>query len=337
MAKSEVHFLVDYLAFTIARSDFFSNEADEQYIFERLKGKLFLEGLDYQTRKAFYGYGTTQTACGVSICYGGREDIYIQLSGTGCRAFESLHPDLSWERYIGYLQMTYKTLHVSRLDMACDTFGLLRIAQIQQYTIARRFASKWRTYLCQIGSNENSVVFGAASSDFRCRIYDKTQERREALGGGAEVPEQWVRVEFQLRNEAAASFLRAWFASENLSGTFLGMLRNQLMYWTQFDGHNYDRMKVASWWKKLLGNAGRVKMAYVGGMEYNCETLRDYVVKQAGSSVRAFVELYGPDKLIADVMARPLNDRQRLLLEHQRQAVEAARRELLDSARGESV
>lgn len=317
LAKSEVRFLVDYLCFTVSRLDFFSDEADEQYIFERVQKKFMLEGLQYQLKRSFYGYATTYNAQGVSLCFGGRDDIYIQMSGTGCRAFESLNPGLSWESYIRHLQSTYCSLHFSRLDVACDTFDLLRMDWVQRFTMAQQFTSKWRTWLVQAGSNENSVIFGAASSDFRCRIYDKTQERREKTGR-EDVPENWVRVEFQLRNEAVMSFLGPWQESGDLSSTFLGLLRNQLVFWTAYDGVHTDRMKIAPWWKRLLNNAGRIKMAYCGGMEYNLDDLKQYVLKQAGSSVRAFVELFGPEQLLKDVAVRPLNDRQRHLLEQAR-------------------
>lgn len=313
MKKNDVRFLVDYFCFTLSRLQFLGEEGDEHFIFERIQAKLFLRGLDYTERRSFYGYNISQVACGVSICYGGREDIYIQMSGQGCRAFESLHPDLSWEQYIGYLQSTYSSLHVSRLDVACDTFGLLKIATIQQYTIARRFVSKWRTYLCQIGSNENSVIFGASSSDFRLRIYDKTAERREKTGR-EDVPENWVRCEYQMRNETSASFMRSWFGSGDLPGTFLGIMRNQLLYWTKFDGRHYERMQIASWWLRLLDNKPAIKMAYMGGLEYNLESLRDYVIGQAGSSVRAYIEAFGAEQLLATVAERPLNDKQKALL-----------------------
>ena len=309
MKKIDVRFLVDYFCFTISRSDFFSVEADEQFIFERILGKLFLGGLDYQLRRSFYGYNVTQMSCGICICYGGRDDIYIQMSGQGCRAFESLHPGLTWEKYISYLQLTYTSFHVSRLDIACDTFDLLRLDKIQRYTMEHRFISKWRTFLCQIGSNENSVIWGSSASDFRCRIYDKSQERREKTGSD-EVPENWVRVEFQLRNDRAQSFLHSWFCLGDLSECFLGVLRNQLIYYSKFDGVHYDRVEIVSWWERLLGAAGRVKMAYCGGLEYNLESLKDYVVRQAGGAVRAYVELYGVQKLVDEVKYHPMNQKQ---------------------------
>lgn len=311
--NSEVRFLVDYFAFTITRLSFAPDDFDETYIFDRIKKKLYLDGLDYTRKKAWYGYNVNYNCQGVSISFGGRDDIYIQLSGTGCRAFETLNPGMTWEQYISYLQQNYPTLHFSRLDIACDTFDLLRIKTVQNATIAGKYVSKWRQYSVVIGSAENIVYFGSTQSDFRCRIYDKTMERRDVTGR-SDIPDNWVRVEFQLRNKSAGSFLDAWQRNGNLSDTFLGMLRNQLNFYTSYDGKNRDRMKLTSWWDELLGNAGRISMAYSGGMEYNFDKLKEYVINQAGASIRTYLDLKGSDELFREISRRPLNDRQRALL-----------------------
>lgn len=311
----ETRLLVDWFSFSIARSDFFSNEADEQYIFDRIKAKLFLDGLNYKELRARYGYNVVQSAQGISICYGGRDDIFIDFSGSGCRAFESLHPDLPWEKWIGYLLGSYSSLHISRIDIACDTFGLLAMAKIQKWTMAEKFISRWRRWGCHVGSNENWVMFGAPTSDFRCRIYDKTQERRSKVGKEVEVPEKWVRVEFQMRNETASSFIKAWRGSGDLSVCFFGILRNQLNFYSAFDGEHYDRIVLTSWWRQLVGQYGRIPLAYAGGLEYNLEDLKMFVLKQAGSSVRTYIDLFGVEQLAADVAGSSYNDRQRVLID----------------------
>lgn len=304
--------LIDYLTFTVARSDFFSLDDDEQDILPLILLRFQLEGLNFVERRAFYGYNCVYVADGVSVCFGGREDICIQLSGSGCRAFESLHPDLSWEEYISYL-FGYNSLSVARLDIACDTFGLLKLSVIQRYTLDRHFVSRWRTYLCMIGNRESSVVFGSPKSDFRLRIYDKSLERQQNVKG-VEVPKNWVRVEMQMRDAQAESFLRAWRAAGDLGSVFFGLLRNQLMYWKSYDGKNRDRMEVARWWDKLLDGADRLTLASVVGREYNLEGLTKYVVSQAGRSIQTYVSIYGVDQLRRSVSQLPLTDAQRALI-----------------------
>ena len=317
-----MRFLVDYLAFTVSRLDFFSDGANEFYIFERIQKKLLLRGLNYVCKRSFYGYTTCYNAAGISICFGGREDIYIQMSGTGCRAWESLNPSMTWEEYIRLLQSTYGSLHFARMDVACDTVNMLNIDKVLVATRFQKYVSRWRTYLVQEGNKEKSVIFGAAKSDFRCRIYDKSLER-QVKTDREDVPANWVRIEFQLRNESVLSFLRPWQSSKDLPGTFLGLLRNQLVYYKSFDGH-YDRIVLMPWWEKLLGTACRIKMAYRGGMEYNLESLKGFVLDQAGSSVRTYMELFGIDQLVHDVQKRSFSDKQLDLIRRYQDNVQPA-------------
>lgn len=320
--KTDVKILFDYVCFTVSLLDFLDGN-DENYhyefIRERIESKFMLSGLTFSARCAFNGYNYSYWSNGIVYCFGGQDHIYIQMSGTGCRTWESLHPGLTWDSWIRQLQATYGSLHFSRLDVACDTFNLLDIRKIQMATMGEQFVSKWRTYLCQVGNKENSVIFGSAKSNFRLRIYDKTAERKHALGKQSEqdIPENWLRLEYQLRDEAVLSFLRPWQDGGDISEVFFGILKNQLLYYTQFDGHNYDRIKLKPWWKQLLGNVGKIKMAYQGGVDYNLQRLQSYVIGQAGSSIRTYISAYDGDisKLLGAVNSREYNDRQRALLE----------------------
>lgn len=74
-----------------------------------------------------YGYAYARWYDGIVYAYGSSDTIYIQMSGTGCRTWETTHPGLTWEKWIKYLQSTYASLHISRLDIACDTFGKLKL------------------------------------------------------------------------------------------------------------------------------------------------------------------------------------------------------------------
>ena len=80
---------------------------------------------------------------------------------------------------------------------------MLKLRTVQAFTRKRNYISRWKTYLIQEGSSEMAVIWGSSKSDFRLRIYDKTLER-EVKGSidADKVPKNWVRCEFQLRNDA---------------------------------------------------------------------------------------------------------------------------------------
>ena len=158
-----------------------------------------------------------------------------------------------------------------------------------------------------------AVIWGSSKSDFRLRIYDKTLEREVKGSVDADkVPKNWVRCEFQLRNDAAASFVRSWQASRSIGDTFMGIMRNQLLYVTQYDGIHRDRATTAPWWERLLGDAGQIHMAYDAGKDYNFDSLSRYIFHQAGSSIKAYLTIMDGDlePLLQGVRMSSLNDRQ---------------------------
>lgn len=322
--KSGLHdatrILVDYFCFTVSLAEFQEYDTSEEkavYLQQRIEKKFYLTGLEFQQRKGMYGYAYSAWYDGIVYAWGGAETIYIQMSGTGCRTWETTHPGLTWEKWIKYLQTTYATLHISRLDIACDTFGLLKLRNIQAFTRAGNYISRWKTFLIQEGSNEMAVIWGSSKSDFRLRIYDKTLEWQKK--GGAEpdkIPQGWVRCEFQLRNDAVASFVRSWQACGSIGQTFMGIMRNQLLYVMTYDGKNRDRATPAPWWDKLLGDAEQIRMAYDAGKDYNFDSLKKYIFHQAGSSIKAYLAImdgdFGP--LLQGVAMSSLNDRQTELI-----------------------
>ena len=88
-----------------------------------------------------------------------------------------------------------------------------------------------------VAGDEEEVIFGASSSSTRLRIYNKALER------GVAGP--WVRVEFQLRDEAANSFLANLLAREGRIGeTYGGVLLNYLRYQLPDQCTHFSRKRI---------------------------------------------------------------------------------------------
>ena len=159
-----------------------------------------------------------------------------------------------------------------------------------------------------------SCVTGLSLNQF---TLDKTLER-EVKGSvdTDQIPKDWVRCEFQLRNDAAASFIRSWQSNGSIGLTFMGIMKNQLLYVSQYDGKNRDRATVAPWGARLLGDAEQIRMAYDAGKDYNFDSLKRYIFHQAGSSIKAYLAImdgdFGP--LLQGVRMAALNDRQTELI-----------------------
>lgn len=334
--KNDVNILVDYITFTIGLECLVESVENSDYEDEReegireLLGMIFgFSSLQFRLRKGFNGYERAYFCLGgITVAIGGRDDVMIQMSGSGCRLYESVEHSLDWPDLIKTVQQ-FQRHNFSRLDIACDTFGELDMGKLQQFTLQQRYISRFNDYLVSIGNKERSIMFGSPASRVRLRIYDKSLERARVLQTSEGVPENWVRLEFQFRDAAADSFIAAWQSTGNISTAYFGIMANQLRY-VKERSSNLVRSVTVIWWRKFLGNAEKIPMAYRGGLEYNLQSLTKYVFGQAGSSIRAWLELcdYDTELLVRTVKYRPLNDRQLLLLEKLRREREMKARVL---------
>lgn len=95
--------LVDYFCFTVSLSEFQEHDETEEkavYLPQRIEKKFYLSRLEFQDRRGMYGYAYARWYDGIVYAYGSSDTIYIQMSGTGCRTWETTHPGLTWEKWM---------------------------------------------------------------------------------------------------------------------------------------------------------------------------------------------------------------------------------------------
>lgn len=146
--------------------------------------------------RGLYGYKFSLSCPGVTILHtpNERNDVHIQITGTGCVHYG--------ERL---LSMVPEDANISRCDVRCDVLGgLMSVEEIWGYLQRRCYVGNARTInlIFSVKSDEYAgatIYLGAKTSDVRLRMYDKGAE-----SGTTKNPRQWVRFEFQLRNESAS-------------------------------------------------------------------------------------------------------------------------------------
>lgn len=312
--------LIDWLRYTVGMECLYDDVEDidktDRGILARVEDMLGVYGLEWEQGANLYGYRIGWYCGGIRICWGGNDDtVMIDLSGEGCRLLETLRPDMEWYKFIESIQQV-RRFNISRLDVACDTFGTLKMSQIIKYTLEYRYVSVYKSIPRIVMGREETVDFGSRQSNVMLRIYNKTLERQQRVTDpDVVIPEGWVRLEFELKNDGCDAFIRSWQSTGNISESYFGLLANQLNF-VQKRESNLSRSKVVAWWRKLLGNAKKIPLAYQGGLEYNLQSLRRYVIGQAGSSIRAYIEYHDGDitPLLDAVQTREYNVRQRELL-----------------------
>lgn len=173
--------IIDWLSFT-----------SKIHSVENFIDMLGLSDIPWENGKGAHGYRDRLYFDSISIHYNGRDDmgIWCEMSGQGCRAFESLGSG----DYEGLFDLIrYGDINITRLDVAFDDHsGLLDLERICSDCLAGEFISKSEYWETDISSKGRTVYHGSPQSDVLIRIYDKAAERH------CTDSTHWIRVELQL-------------------------------------------------------------------------------------------------------------------------------------------
>lgn len=251
-----------------------------------IKHLLGLQDVDWTELKGVRGYLVREYFEGISIHHGNTGNVWLEMSGKGCRAFESFgHGDYNiiFDVCIKYSQY----INVTRLDIAYDDhINLLNIDKICNDVRKQEYISKSREWEVIESSKGKSCTVGSHASPVLIRIYDKAAER------GLK-DEHWVRVELQLRDERAFEYINQLF-SFGFGGLFRGVLCNYLRFVVEDKKEtNRSRLKTKSYWNKLLDDSGKISIYVKPGLDYNLERLNNYVFNQAGNAIDAAIAIHG--------------------------------------------
>ena len=244
---------------------------------------------------------------GISIHVGGRSEIWVEMSGTGCRYFESFGTG-NYEQIFHYILDNQDICNITRLDVAFDDHeGILDMDQLCSDTMDQEYVSKFKAWEVRIGSGGQSVNHGSMTSEVYLRIYDKAKERKYTDG------RHWIRVEFQLRRERALAFINL---KAEIGVKFCEVLHGYLRYVqpSECDSNRW-RWELKPYWAKLLQTAGKISLYEAPGVDYNKENL-DTFVGQTHGALWTTVQLEGKDKIaMLDTPPAHLNPKYQRLID----------------------
>lgn len=301
---------------------------------------------DAQEARSYYGCSKCYYYCGIKL-HVNSDLIVLDMSGKGCRTCEQLNPGFSWYGFLSLFdqQMTVPikdsdyamkgqfSVHIGRMDLACDLLEDKRITVpfLQKFVQARKFICKSDYHTCVVGNYEMAIYFGSPRSDRRLRIYDKAMEQ-----GLTDV--QWVRFEFQLRNDNALSFYLnlSQVCKGDFAKCYFGMLHDYLRFLTQPNvDTNRVRKATCRWWLTFLQGVGKIKQLYLPGNEYDIPAASKIYARQCSSTARLLMEAADGDvtELIKMAEGAKLNKKQReALRKHEKQKEDDQEQALWDDA-----
>lgn len=257
---------------------------------DQIISALGLQDVPWIDTKGARGYRSRKYFSAISIHFDGRDDmgVWCELSGQGCRAFESLS-SVGWDKLFAWIQDN--GCKITRLDVAYDDHtGVLPIGEIAQATQCGMYVSRSNYWECVLSSKGSTVQIGSPQSKVVIRIYDKAAERG--------IPdEHWIRCEMQLRDDRALQFSMIPLP---IGAAYAGVLLNYLRYIEPADEDtNKWRWPMTDYWKNLVEDAEKISIYQAPGIEYNLERCKNYVVNQAGNAIDALIQIYGLEELQA--------------------------------------
>lgn len=145
------------------------------------------------------------------VLAGGRNgDPNVTASGPACDAFVPLVREL-WPEH-----------RVTRADVAEDFArqGAYEGLEAVCRGVAVAAGVKGRAIVPDDPTEGRTYYMGAATSDVRVRLYDKTAESRRHLPEArhAEIPEHWARLEVQVRPRKVWKSLASWMPEQHFWG-----------------------------------------------------------------------------------------------------------------------
>lgn len=290
----ENRIIYDWLSFTTRKHSVFE-----------LINLLKLDGCPFETVRGSKGFMWRQYYGGISIHYNESEltsagdFIWLEMSGQGCRSFES-YGSGDYEELFSLVRSDPSNIHLTRLDIAFDDMtGVFDIYNICDEVRAEHFVARTNTYQAVYSNNGNAVYFGSKKSNVFIRIYDKASER-----GYDGNKFHWVRMELQLKDINAKGFVDK-LENQDLKMLYLGVIKNYISFRTPTDDSNKRRWPEPDWWKSLLDDAVRISVWSKPGTDYNLSACERYVFTQPIGSIKTLIEIFGKEAFLEMVRKAP--------------------------------
>jgi len=273
------------------------------------------------------GYRQCYMNGGIRVYFDGTSSmgVHVEMSGTGCREFESYHDSKDpWFRLFSSLQqgtrddLTSSRFSITRLDLAIDNIdGQLNLQTIREDIRNGQTRSKFKTGREISGfilgtenqpftENGTTIYFGSTSSRLQFRIYDKAAEC-----GLTDV--EWVRFELQLRDKRAEMAVAHILTHNMQVGTVATSIISNYLNFINIDDSNRSRCSLRSWWAVWLNNTNKLSLTISAKVKHISQVM-DHFRKQMAPNLSIINEFLGKKKFITyiqDVLIDGL-DRQKI-------------------------
>ncbi|SFF49449.1 phage replication initiation protein [Paenibacillus algorifonticola] len=197
--------------------------------------------------------------------------IHVQMSGQGCREYETFYNGDWYELFAKVINNGGK---FSRFDLAADEFRYngekpyYTVNQLIRKVKRGEARSKWKNLnrmekirISDGLSQGDTAYFGSALSDIQLRVYEKNKERENA---GKQLEEHltvWNRAELELKDDRAQDAVAALLYGDDGGLIFFRLVKNYLNFVDRGCDSNKARWPVCDWWLDYLGEVERLQLS----------------------------------------------------------------------------
>lgn len=260
---------------------------------------LHLGGLEWQRLDyGRYGYHAQMVLGSIRILHDGTPQmgICLELLGAGCRELEQL----CQRSDVFYMLLTTEyadTIHLTRIDIAIDDYQKLLDMTVVEHKVHNDEIATYlqnRTVYKGLNGTAGHTVYLGSRSRYMLRIYDKAAEQRTSY--------KWVRVELEIRHDAALEFKKLVTREIDQTSTEkdaaiarfgVGVIANKLRFIERTDS-NKTRCKTSIWWEQLLNGVKPIELTLERKMPLDMGEAIEWLKKQIAPTMALLTAYLGP-------------------------------------------
>lgn len=309
MANSNCY-LIDWFSASCVLDDFFD-------IFDILGFGLDVVS-SFQDGYGHHGFGKSMHFEGIFVYYQyytGEPRVWIEMSGTGCRTFETYTDGKTFLDLFRLSVGSEPFFSLLRVDFAYDIYddpflydrmksardsGCI-ISSFDQSEINETIKLKGGEAVPQYLGR--TMYFGSKSSEIRFRLYDKRLElKRDDV-------DSWFRFELLFRRLSALDFVtnyvRAVDTGCSVGDVFTAFVGDRISVRERnFADSNYRRWAVADWWLRFVNTSLTIKHIEVKDQSYNVLNAMYLASNMYGNTFDVLLQTIGVDELVKLVRNR---------------------------------
>ncbi|MEC0768485.1 replication initiation factor domain-containing protein [Bacillus atrophaeus] len=282
----------------------------------------------HEKSSGFYGYVGTFELDFIKVFYSAPDDnrgILIELSGQGCRQFESFLVCRKKTWFDFFQDCIQNDGSFTRFDLAIDdkkTYfsipALLKKAQKGECISRFRKSDFNGSFNMADGlTGGTTIYFGSKKSEAYLCFYEKNYEQAEKYNIPLEDLGDWNRYELRLKNERAQAAISALLKTKDLTLIAMQIINNYVRFVDADENITREHWKTSLFWSEFIGDVGKLHL-YMKPKTDFYEKSRNWLKNSCSPTMKMVLEAdryLGKNDLSDMIVEAELSDKQQKMLD----------------------